>query len=336
MINYREENSLMDTDCAETDNNFTFSCFENNDGPYFDMDFNGNNSPNRESEEFEFSVSVSAPDKLNKTDHVDDVSPADDLFYRGQLLPLHLPPRLEMVRNLSFPNEHEGDTTSFDGYSSGSRDSNEGPGCCKESECRPAENEEKNHIQSIVKSANKLKVKVPMFGFSKLSKVGMDDLDYSPPPKGKPPRSMKVASLPFLTTDYSTKKSSDYPFNSNRTSSRAKHIVKKYVRLVKHRISSQRHDGAHTGDQQLKMVEGCGWLFIAGPCIAGPCIADESGRQTHVGFSDFDVDSCRPSTNSSPSFSSQDLQSAIDYCKQSNGVIGKKEAFDLKFSLLST
>lgn len=327
MVNYREENTLMDTDRVETDNNFTFSCFENDDGLYFDMDFNGNNSPNSESEEFEFSVSVSATDQLNKTGHVCDVSPADDLFYRGQLLPLHLPPRLEMVRNLSFPSEHEADTTTSDTYSSGSRDSNQSPGCCKESRCRPAEKEEKTHIQSIVKSGNKLKVKAPMFGFCKSSKVGMDDFNYSPP-EGKPLKfmmklkCMKVASMPFLTTDYSTKQSPDDTFNrDNRISTSAKHIVKKYVRLVKHRISSQKYDGAHTVDRRLKMDEGCGWPFIAGPCIAATCIADESGRQTHVGFNDFDVDSCLPSMNSSPSFSREDLQSAIDYCKQSNTVV---------------
>jgi len=134
MVNCTEENSLLDR-MSETDDNFTFSFFENEDGSYFDMDFNG-----------------------------------------------------------------------------------------------------------------------------KFSKVGMADFNYSPPPMGKPLRLMrklkpvKVASLPLLTTEYNTKQSSDYQFSSIRTSTSAKYIVQKYVRLVKLRIFSQRHN-----DQKSKMQKGCGW-----------------------------------------------------------------------------
>ncbi|KAK9137289.1 hypothetical protein Sjap_007883 [Stephania japonica] len=53
------------------------------------------------SSDFEFRVS-SSPNNCNKSSsHVDiDLCPADDLFYKGQLLPLHLSPRLSMVRTL--------------------------------------------------------------------------------------------------------------------------------------------------------------------------------------------------------------------------------------------
>lgn len=317
----------MDKERTDTGDSFTFSFFEYDNEPYFDMDLtlpcNGNDSPpeaNRESKEFEFSVSVSSTNEPNITEYVGNISPADDLFYRGQLLPLHLPLRLEMVRNLSMPKELEGDIEGSERYSSGSGDSNQTSSCCKESSCRSAETEEKTHFQSTTKSATKMKVKVPMFGFSKFSKVGMDDFDFSlplPPPIAEPLRftvkfqSMKAASLPFSTTDYSTKQNPDCSFENSRTSTSAKHIVQKYVRLVKRIISSQRHDDAHTGDQQLKVDEGCVWS----------CIADESGRQTHGGFRHFGAESCLPSMNSSPSFCSEDLQSAIDHCKQSNGVI---------------
>ncbi|KAF3581559.1 hypothetical protein DY000_02028964 [Brassica cretica] len=50
-----------------------------------------NNNPR----EFEFQMSHLGPLQIDKT-----TSPADELFYKGKLLPLHLPPRLQMVQNL--------------------------------------------------------------------------------------------------------------------------------------------------------------------------------------------------------------------------------------------
>lgn len=96
---------------------FTFSCF-NDDGSipssfddhelFFDMDVTlplpwdhvGDNigslhSP--ETQEFEFRMSFSE----SASSMPGAVSPADELFYKGQLLPLHLPPRLRMVERLS-------------------------------------------------------------------------------------------------------------------------------------------------------------------------------------------------------------------------------------------
>jgi len=307
----------MEKECADISDTFMFSCCEYDDGSYFDMDLtlpcNGNNSPleaNRESKEFEFSV------WSNIKECVHNVSPADDLFYRGLLLPLNLPPRLEMVRNLSSPKELEGDTDGFASFFSGSRDSNQRPGCCKESWCRSDETEDNTHFQPKAKYATKSKVKVPMFGFSKFSKEGMDDFNCSPPfppPMAKCMRfmvkfkSMNSASVPFYTTDCITKQNPVYPLNNSmtHTSTTVKHIVQKCVRLVKHRISSQRHNDAQTGDQKLKMDEGNVWS----------CIEDESGGQIQVGFRHFGVESCLPSVNSSLSFCSEDLQSAIAYCK---------------------
>ncbi|GAB4854871.1 hypothetical protein Ancab_023457 [Ancistrocladus abbreviatus] len=45
--------------------------------------------------EFEFQMSSSSRDREFST-----TSPADELFYKGKLLPLHLPPRLQMVEKL--------------------------------------------------------------------------------------------------------------------------------------------------------------------------------------------------------------------------------------------
>ncbi|KAK7267557.1 hypothetical protein RIF29_20234 [Crotalaria pallida] len=51
-------------------------------------------SPPPKNKEFEFQMTSVSNDKDSTT------SPADDLFYKGKLLPLHLPPRLQMVQNL--------------------------------------------------------------------------------------------------------------------------------------------------------------------------------------------------------------------------------------------
>ncbi|XP_058761965.1 probable membrane-associated kinase regulator 4 [Vicia villosa] len=51
-------------------------------------------SPPNNPREFEFQMSSISNEKDSKT------TPADDLFYKGKLLPLHNPPRLQMVQNL--------------------------------------------------------------------------------------------------------------------------------------------------------------------------------------------------------------------------------------------
>ncbi|XP_058746768.1 probable membrane-associated kinase regulator 4 [Vicia villosa] len=51
-------------------------------------------SPSNNPREFEFQMSSISNEKDSKT------TPADDLFYKGKLLPLHNPPRLQMVQNL--------------------------------------------------------------------------------------------------------------------------------------------------------------------------------------------------------------------------------------------
>ncbi|OIV90492.1 hypothetical protein TanjilG_32709 [Lupinus angustifolius] len=59
---------------------------------YIDMELITCSSPQHR--EFEFQMSSISNGKDSTT------SPADDLFYKGKLLPLHLPPRLQMVQNL--------------------------------------------------------------------------------------------------------------------------------------------------------------------------------------------------------------------------------------------
>ncbi|KAE9589964.1 hypothetical protein Lalb_Chr21g0314491 [Lupinus albus] len=70
---------------------------------YIDMELITSSSPNffsystispSQNKEFEFQMTSISNDKDSKT------SPADDLFYKGKLLPLHLPPRIQMVQNI--------------------------------------------------------------------------------------------------------------------------------------------------------------------------------------------------------------------------------------------
>ncbi|PHU06714.1 putative membrane-associated kinase regulator 3 [Capsicum chinense] len=68
---------------------------------YIDMEVTSSSSCSSPqiSREFEFQMaSISINDKDSTT--TTTTSPADELFYRGKLLPLHLPPRLEMVQKL--------------------------------------------------------------------------------------------------------------------------------------------------------------------------------------------------------------------------------------------
>lgn len=53
------------------------------------------NNYNDHPREFEFQMTHLCPLEIDKTS-----SPADELFYKGKLLPLHLPPRLQMVQKL--------------------------------------------------------------------------------------------------------------------------------------------------------------------------------------------------------------------------------------------
>lgn len=86
-----------------------FDCDECSDDDYIDMEVGSAifweavsrrklNMKRAESIEFEFDMSGINAQAWNELESI--VSPADELFYKGQLLPLHLPPRIQMVENL--------------------------------------------------------------------------------------------------------------------------------------------------------------------------------------------------------------------------------------------
>ncbi|KAK1421260.1 hypothetical protein QVD17_23453 [Tagetes erecta] len=71
--------------------------FEDEEEDYIDMEVSAykNLFCNSNSNEFEFQMFSSSSDRELIT-----TSPADELFYKGKLLPLHLPPRLQMVEKI--------------------------------------------------------------------------------------------------------------------------------------------------------------------------------------------------------------------------------------------
>ena len=71
------------------------------------------------SSDFEFTISVS-PHQASTA-----LCPADELFYKGQLLPLHLSPRLSMVRTLILASSRTSSSSSETNSTTASRDSTE-------------------------------------------------------------------------------------------------------------------------------------------------------------------------------------------------------------------
>lgn len=81
-------------------------------------------SSSASSSEFEFTVTQSPGSKQRSAAQL---CPADDLFYKGQLLPLHLTPRISMVRTLLLASASTSSASASDSTStsnSSSRDSN--------------------------------------------------------------------------------------------------------------------------------------------------------------------------------------------------------------------
>ncbi|CAN5974015.1 unnamed protein product [Sphagnum jensenii] len=76
--------------------------------------------PSNAAQEFEFNISSSFVERSCSFPYSATDSPADELFFRGQLLPLHLPPRLQMVLKLSSEKQQENSSSR---ESSSSRDS---------------------------------------------------------------------------------------------------------------------------------------------------------------------------------------------------------------------
>ncbi|KAI9128163.1 hypothetical protein K1719_001156 [Acacia pycnantha] len=87
------EDEFIDIEITSSFNNFLLS--------------HTSSSPNPSSSEFEFQMSSSSSSSSSST------SSADDLFYKGKLLPLHLPPRLQMVQQILQNEQNDSSPLSF-------------------------------------------------------------------------------------------------------------------------------------------------------------------------------------------------------------------------------
>lgn len=168
------------------------------------------------SSDFEFTISVS-PRKASTT-----LCPADELFYKGQLLPLHLSPRLSMVRTLlaSSSTSSASDTTASRDSTGSSNDSHSSfnSDLALLTECdssRPSsvtEDEEFKRLnnansQSQIQLNNQIK-KSKYFSLSRFSSV------FRKEPKTRDPDNVSGSSV-------------------KRMSATAKEVVRKYLKKVK-------------------------------------------------------------------------------------------------------
>ncbi|KAH0856252.1 hypothetical protein HID58_084513 [Brassica napus] len=163
-------------------------------------------SPSSSSSEFEFNISIS-PRKASSS-----LCPADELFYKGQLLPLQLSPRLSLVRTLCSSSSSSSDYTSSS--SSAARDSTESSSstdstssfpllhappldCCDSSRPSSVTDEEDVFFKQTKKSG---------FSLSRLSSVFKKDT-----------KAVSAAA----------------PSSVKRMSSTAKEVIRKYMKKVK-------------------------------------------------------------------------------------------------------
>lgn len=215
-------------------------------------------SSSSSSSDFEFTVSLSPSSRRSST----NLCPADELFYKGQLLPLHLSPRISMVRTLLAASSTSS-SSSTDTTTTASRDSNSSSSSSSSSgvpsdlllllpECdssRPSSVTEEDARFKIATStattkrnkyfssfANRFSSVFLNRGGSKkdLASSGIDHLDYHIPTPPPPPPPAK------------------------RANSTARQVISKYVKKVKplyERFSPKnqnQHINHHQNSQQKK------------------------------------------------------------------------------------
>ncbi|RWR93758.1 putative membrane-associated kinase regulator 1 [Cinnamomum micranthum f. kanehirae] len=150
------------------------------------------------SSDFEFIISLSPTSKKSSS----HLCPADELFYKGQLLPLHLSPRLTMVRTLLASSSSSSDTATASRDSTAS--SNSSYDLSLDSARPSSATDDDDFKKPTFHSSNK---KSKYFSFSKLSSV-------------------------FLRKDPRTPLESSSSSSKKITSS-AKEVIRKYVKKVK-------------------------------------------------------------------------------------------------------
>ncbi|KAJ4968354.1 hypothetical protein NE237_015055 [Protea cynaroides] len=176
--------------------------------------------PGPERGNFEFTISLS-PRKSTS-----NLCPADELFYKGQLLPLHLSPRLSMVRTLLLSSSSissSSDTTTTDSRDSTGSSNDSHSSLSSDlgllAECdssRPSSVTEEDEFKRLNQSYQSHQIKKPKyFSLARFSSVFRKnrDQDNSPVP----------VTVPAPTPASSVK----------RMSASAKDVIRKYLKKVK-------------------------------------------------------------------------------------------------------
>lgn len=176
------------------------------------------------SSDFEFTVSIS-PRKSTT-----NLIPADQLFYKGQLLPLHLSPRLSMVRTLLLASSStsSSDTTTTASRHSTASSSSDFPDS-RDSSRRPSSvtDDDTSNSQPLTRLLNSTTTTTPTnkkakyFSLSRFSSVFRKE--------------PKLATSPTtITTSYDTITNTAAAQGSvKRVSSTAKDVIRKYLKKVK-------------------------------------------------------------------------------------------------------
>ncbi|KAK6122672.1 hypothetical protein DH2020_043588 [Rehmannia glutinosa] len=153
------------------------------------------------SSDFEFTISGASPRKSSGA--AADLCPADDIFYKGQLLPLHISPRLSMVRTLLLSSAST--SSSSDTTTTASRDSTDS----SSSSGRPSSVTD-DEFKRLTNTTPIRKPSSKYFSLPKLSSVFRKEQKNPTPP----PSSGGAAAV-------------------KRVSSTAKEVIRRYLKKVK-------------------------------------------------------------------------------------------------------
>ncbi|XP_017220264.1 probable membrane-associated kinase regulator 1 isoform X1 [Daucus carota subsp. sativus] len=171
------------------------------------------------SSDFEFTVSIS-PRKSTT-----NLIPADQLFYKGQLLPLHLSPRLSMVRTLLLASSStsSSDTTTTASRHSTASSSSDFPDS-RDSSRRPSSvtDDDTSNSQPLTRLLNTSPTsakKPKYFSLSRFSSVFRKE--------------PKLPSSTTTTITYDTIANTSSQNSVKRVSSTAKDVIRKYLKKVK-------------------------------------------------------------------------------------------------------
>ncbi|KAF6162772.1 hypothetical protein GIB67_029041 [Kingdonia uniflora] len=190
-------------------------------------------SSSSSSSDFEFTISLSPRNKLH--------CPADELFYKGQLLPLSLSPRLSMVQTLLLASSST--SSSSDSATTASRDSTASTDST-ESSSRSSSVTEDDHefkrLNQCLPIASQIAhiKKTKYFSLSRFSSVFKKNRD---PENTSNNNNISVSSSSVSATGSSSMK---------RVGVSAKEVIRRYFKKVKplyEKLSSQKH---HQQQQQ--------------------------------------------------------------------------------------